>query len=183
MAIEFVHEDGSGLVNATSLASEQEANQYFENIGQKDQWTAFTANQRRGALNYASRYMDDVYGHRYLGNLPETTADSQALLWPRENVPNDRGGFYPGLGTELPDPVHRAVAEFALAYLETGSLYGANQEQGPVVTEKEVEVTGAVRKREKFSGGGNVSGFRTFPQAQRHLAPLLTPAQSRVLRA
>lgn len=183
MAIAFVHEDGSGLPNATSLASETEANEYFENIGQKDQWTAFTANQRRGALNYASRFVDDVYGERYLGNLPETTKDSQALLWPRENVPNDRGGFYLGLGTELPAPLHRAVSEFALAYLETGSLYGANQDQGPVVTESAVEVVGAVKKAEKFAGGGNVSSFRSFPQAQRHLAPLLLPAQSRVLRA
>ncbi len=185
MAIQIVTEDGTGLPNATTYCSIAESNQFFENTGRKAQWTAYTNNERAGALNHAARYMDDTYAHRYLGDIQASTRDTQALLWPRENVPNPRAPAEDLPASPVPPNIHRANAEFALAFLEGGDLrlYGQDDAATPDVLEKEVEVVGAVRKRERFSGGGRASRRRRFPLAEAALAPYITQAQQRVVRA
>ena len=185
MAIEFVHEDGTGLANATAYISETEADQYFENTGRKTEWKAGDANQRKGAINAATAYMDDIYGSRYCGTLPPSTADTQALLWPREDVPNDRGGIYPGLGFEIPDPVHEACAEFALAYIQNGnqSLYPVTDPDGRSISYDRKRVEGAVELERHFDGGTGQSQTRSYPKANAKIKQVITPTSRYLLRA
>lgn len=185
MAIEFTHENGTGLASSTSFISEGEADQYFENTGRKTEWKAFSANERKAAMNAASAYMDDIYGCRYLGTLPPTTADTQGLLWPREDVPNDRGGVYPGLGNEIPDVVHEACAEFAIAYLQNGnqSLYPAVQADGRSVSMSRKRVEGAVEIETQFDGGAAQASTRSYPKANAKIRQVITPSSRLLLRA
>lgn len=180
MAIQFTPEDGTGLVNATSYAAIALADQYFEDTGRKDAWKAFAAGDRQAALNAATQYMDENYGGRYLGDVQETTKATQALLWPRENVPNDRGDFYPV--APLPAPLARSCAEFAIAFLVNGmNPYGSDQGNTPVVTEKAVRVEGAVSKSEKFANGGRAPRRRRYPKAEAVLAALIERSAGRLL--
>ena len=185
MAIEFVHEDGNGLANATAYISEAEADQYFENTGRRTEWRAGSANDRKAAINAATAYMDDIYGARYCGILPPSTIDTQALLWPREEVPNDRGGFYDGLGSEIPDPVHEACAEFALAYITNGdqTLYPAVVQDGRSVNYDRKLVVGAVEIERHFDGGTGQASTRTYPKANAKLRPVIRIASRYLLRA
>lgn len=180
MAIAFTPEDGTGLANASSYADVHDADQYLEDTGKKSVWKAFSTGDRQAALIAATRYMDDNFGDRYLGDIQASTIDTQALLWPRENVPNDRGDVYPA--SPLPNPVQWACAEYALAFLQGGnSLYGSNQDAGAVVTEKTVRVEGAVFKSEKFGGGGSTSGTRKYPAAMSHLSKVILASSGRLV--
>lgn len=185
MAIEFQHETGTGSAAATSYASDGEADQYMENTGRKDVWKAFSSVDRKAALNAATLYMDDIYGDRYCGTLPESTIDIQALLWPREDVPNNRGGFYPGLGSELPDVVHEACMEFALAYLKNGnnSLYPVTVQDSRTVKRSLVRVEGAVTKETEFDGGITQPSKRSYPEANAKIRQVITPVSRYLLRA
>lgn len=185
MAINFVHENGTGLTAATAYCNTPEAAQYFEDTGRKAVWGAYSTAEKQGAINSATAYMDDVYGDRYLGDLPESTGDTQGLLWPRENVPNDRGGFYPGLGNEIPAPVHQACAEFALALLQngTGSLYPATAADGRAVKVAKVRVEGAVSKETEYDGGNVQPTRRKYPLAENKIRAVITTASRYLLRA
>jgi hypothetical protein len=185
VAIEFVHETGTGSATSTSYAFDTEADQYMENTGRKDEWKSFSSNERKAALNAATLYMDDTYGDRYCGVLPESTKDIQALLWPREEVPNNRGGFYPGLGSEIPDVVHEACTEFALAYLQNGnqSLYPATVQDGRTVKRALVRVEGAVTKETEYDGGITQPAKRSYPLANAKIRQVITPVSRYLLRA
>jgi len=185
MAVEFTAEDGTGLPAATSYVDVSDAGQYFENTGRSDSWSTYSVAQRQAALVAAAQYMDDVYGHRYLGELPEATRDTQGLLWPRESVPNPRAPAEYLADPAFPAEIGLAAAEFALALLVDGggSLFGRNQGAGPTVVEQSVRVEGAVSKSERFAGGGSASRRRRFPQAESLLRSYITASQARVLRA
>lgn len=184
MAHLFVVEDGTGTNSDANAywGTAGQADDYFDNLNRKDAWRAYTNNARLGALIAASEYMDQLYRDRYVGDIQASTIDTQGLLWPRDNVPNARTGILED--AQLPLEIREAAAEFAIAYLDNGgTLHGTNDPEGPTVTESEVEVTGAVRKREKFSGGGVAPRRRRYPRAEAKLAPYITSTQQRVLRA
>lgn len=185
MAVEIIVEDGTGLNNANSYAGVDVAGQYFENTGRKDTWSTYSAAQRQAALIAAAQYMDEVYGHRYLGDLPDATRDTQGLLWPRKSVPNPRAPSEYLADPAFPAEIGLASAEFALALLVDGggTLFGQNDGGGPTVVEKSVRVEGAVSKSERFAGGGTPARRRRFPQAESVLRSYITASQARVLRA
>jgi hypothetical protein len=184
MAIAYLVEDGTGLAGATAYIAIADADQNFENTGRNTAWKAFTLGQRQSALVAAARYMDQVYGSRYLGDVAEATAETQGLLWPRDNVPSPRTGTILA-STAIPAEIGQASAEFALSYLESGdgSFYGADDSQAQTVTEKTVRVEGAVMKSEKFGSGGATKRRRRYPLAEALLSDYVTAAQSRVIRA
>lgn len=185
MAIQFQHEDGTGLAGSTSYASDAEADQYMENTGRKDAWKAFSANDRKAAMNSATAYMDDIYGARYCGELPEATADTQALLWPRINVPNNRGGYFDEPPAEIPWIVHEACMEFAIAYLQNGNgtLYPVTVADGRAVKRALVRVEGAVTKETEYDGGKVQPTRRKYPLAENKIRQVIFPASRMLLRA
>jgi Putative DnaT-like ssDNA binding protein len=184
MAIQSTPEDGTGLADATAYISLAAAADFFEQTGRKAVWLGYTQDQRAAALNAAALYMDQVYRLRYVGEISEATAETQALLWPRDGVYSVRSGAELA-STAIPAEIGRASAEFALALLQdgSGSLYGSNDSQAQIVTEKTVRVEGAVMKSEKYGRGGAVSRYRRYPLAEALLSGYVTPALSRVVRA
>lgn len=182
MTIEFTPEDATGLANATSYADVAGANQYAENTGRLAAWDALKGDQKKALLNSATQYMDEIYGDRYCGEIQAATIDTQALLWPRENVPNDRGDVYPA--SPLPDALLRATYEFAFAFMDGGlNPYGVDEGSTQTVTEKTVRVEGAVMKSEKFGSGGKAPRKRRYPKAEAALRSLIVPAFHGVIRA
>jgi len=184
MAHGFLVEDGSGITNATSYIAIVNADENFEDTGRNAAWKAFSLGQRQTALIAGARYMDQVYGSRYVGDIAAATAATQGLLWPRDNVYSPRTGELLA-SSAIPAVIGQANAEFALAYLQSGdgNFYGANDSQAQTVTEKTVRVEGAVMKSEKFGRGGSVARRRRYPLAEALLSDYVTATQSRVIRA
>lgn len=183
MAVTIVTEDGTGLSNATTYCSLNESAAFFENTGRKTEWNGYSSNDRKAALNAGAQYMDDVYRDRYLGTIQESTALTQGLLWPRENVPSDRdGSILPA--APIPKNIHRANAEFGLEYLrQGGTLYPATVADGRAIKASKVRVEGAVSKETEFDGGVSAPSRRKYPRAVQALRPYLTPASRTLLRA
>lgn len=184
MAVDITKEDGTGLAGATTYQDEAGAATYMEQTGRLATWESYGTEDRAGGLVAATQYMDTRYRSRYLGEIQESTIDTQALLWPREEVPSPRTGLDLA-AAPIPDEVQNACAEFALALLKDGSgnLFGADQAGTPVVTEKAVRVEGAVSKSEKFASGGKAPRNRRYPAAEAVLSVFLQPVARGLLRA
>lgn len=107
MAFAFVVEDGTGLDNATSYVSVEEADDIITmNIHASAAWTALSTEDKERLLAWASRYLDERtrwYGRK--------AVDSSALRWPRSGV-TDRDGLT--LASNLiPRQLKIATAEMA----------------------------------------------------------------------
>jgi len=82
MAIEFVKEDGTGLVNATSYADENDFIQYWENRGvDYSNPVTYPLDTIKTWLNRATQYIDFEY--KFIGNRAN---DIQALEFPRSGL-------------------------------------------------------------------------------------------------
>jgi hypothetical protein len=182
MAVTVVKEDGTGLANANSYADEADALAYLESTGRKDAWTAFSGNDRRAALIVATQYMDDTYVNRYLGIVSVATQDTQALLWPRDELTLPSGA---DLASNLiPPEVAQACAEDALVAATDGIDPNPTYDpSGRSVKVSKVRVEGAVSKETEFDGGTRPVVNRRHPAAERVLRKWLTPSSRLLLRA
>lgn len=182
MAVTLVKEDGTGLANANAYQDAAGALAYMEQTGRKTAWTAFSANDRLAALINAAAYMDDIYGDRYLGIISVATQDTQALLWPRDELTLPSGAAI--ASADIPKEVAEACAEFALisaqGNLDPNPTYDAS---GRSVKRALVRVEGAVTKETEYDGGTNPTTRRRHPSAERVLRKWLTPSSRLLLRA
>lgn len=182
MAVTIVKEDGTGLANANAYADEADALAYLESIGKKDAWTVFSGNAKRAALIAATQFMDDRYVARYLGDISVATQDTQALLFPRDNLEFPSGALIPS--ANIPVEIGQACAEYALVAATTGidpnPTYDAS---GRPVKVSKVRVEGAVAKETEFDGGTTPVINRRHPAAERVLRKWLTPTSRLLLRA
>jgi len=103
----FVPEDGSIIPGANSFVSLAEANSFHADRG-NTAW-AGTDNVKEAALIKATDYIEQTYGHKWLGEL---ISPHQSLSWPRENVPNVASD-------EIPVKLKQAVCTLALEALTT----------------------------------------------------------------
>lgn len=76
-------EDGTGVSDAESLCSVAYADTYNAAIGNAA-WATLTTDQKEQSLRKATNYLTGKYGARWAGY---RTRDTQALDWPREEVP------------------------------------------------------------------------------------------------
>lgn len=112
----LITEDGTGLTTAESLASVSAATTYHSVRGNAA-WALLTNAQMEEALRRATDYMEQIYRFLWAGYRKTTT---QALSWPREQVPvQDAGsgyGTFPAYysNTAVPTIVVNACAELAL---------------------------------------------------------------------
>ena len=105
--ITFVVENGTGLTNATSYVSVDEADDLAVlNIHNSDAWLTLPVDKKRNLLIYASRVLDS----RTTWN-GERVSLTQALEWPRKEV-TDRYGNAVSTSA-VPYNVRWAVVEFA----------------------------------------------------------------------
>lgn len=94
----LVHEDGTGLSNAESLASVAMADAYFTARGGTE-WAALPTDAKEAALRIATDYLEAVFS---LAWRSDRLTETQALSWPRV----DWAG--------VPSPIWRACCELAL---------------------------------------------------------------------
>lgn len=182
MAITLTKEDGTGLANANSYEDVAGANQYMEDTGRRTEWTAFSSAERRSALIVATQFMDQTYRCRWLGDLQESTQDTQALDWPREGLTLPSGAVRPA--SPIPQEILSGCAEYALIAATSGINPDPTYDPtGRSVKEKTVRVEGAVSKKTVYDGGTRPVINRRYPAAEGVLREFLKPASRTLLRA
>lgn len=105
----IIVEDGTGLSNSETYISVTDADTYHSNRG-NTAWASLTNAAKEQALRKAADYMIQVYRQSWIGTRYITT---QALDWPRSNVPSTEDGVDYVLNT-VPNEVKVACAELAL---------------------------------------------------------------------
>lgn len=128
----LIVEDGSGLTNAESYASVDEADTYLLSRGMTI-WSNATATEKEQALRRATDFMTGRYRTAWKGYRRLST---QALDWPRYGVVIDN--FPYGVGeinhTIVPEDIKKACAELALR----ASMGPLNPDQKQTVIQKTV---------------------------------------------
>ena len=140
--MDFIVEDGTGLVDSTSYVDLTYADSYFENLG-VTAWTAFTTQEKQTYLNKATQFIDVRWG-ALLKGYPLTL--EQALQCPRKGLSD---AYYREL-EGIPIQLKKATCEYAIqASANNGELFNnpkPNDNQdlkktktvvGPITTEKE----------------------------------------------
>jgi hypothetical protein len=110
MTFAFVAEDGTGLANATSYATVEQADTILETNPHASAWFALTTDQKEKNLSWASGVLDNHT--RWSGS---KAVEASALRWPRSGT-YDRVGVAIG-DNVVPVPVKVATAELARALI------------------------------------------------------------------
>lgn len=159
----LITEDGTAKADAESLASVAFADTHHANRG-NTAWAGLTTASKEAALRKATDHIGAVYGLRWDGR---RVSDTQALDWPRYDVPKREGAYsriaayY--VSNQVPAAVQRACAELALR-ASAGDLA---PDQGQAIKRKRVE--GAVEvEYQDFS-----SAAPRYPAIDGLLAPFL----------
>jgi hypothetical protein len=125
----FTVEDGTGLANASSYVSVEEADEYFGDRQNFD----WEAGDKESALIRATFYIDGKYSGLWSGT--RTNGRDQALSWPRYGALDSEGNEIPE--DEIPVELKYAVMEAALREMAIpGSLSPDQIETQTVVREK-----------------------------------------------
>lgn len=103
----IVVEDGTGLADANSYASENTADTYFDDRADTD-WSS-SSNDAEAALIRATQALDILYRSKYPGT--RVNGRSQGLEWPRQDATDING--YTIAETEVPIEVIEATCELA----------------------------------------------------------------------
>lgn len=104
--MQFIVEDGTGIVGATSYASTVVADDYAEFWDHTD-WLSLDENDKEKYLILASSYMDN-----YLDYPSRILTDNQGLLYPREPFKDSQGRLITG----LPDLIIETAIRIALLF-------------------------------------------------------------------
>ncbi len=113
MAIQFITEDGTGKVDATTYADLDAADQYLENSDRKTAWRTNSSKERQAALIQGSDYIDQTFRNRYKG---QRFSSPQRLEWPRIDVFDELGNITtPPAGDvgSIPEEIANAAIEYA----------------------------------------------------------------------
>ncbi len=127
----LIVEDGTGMATAESYLSVADADTFHTKFG-NTAWSGDTA-LKEGALRRATRYIDGIYGQRWVGL---RNSQAQALDWPREYA-YDSDQFIVPNGT-VPQAVKNATAEAALRELLTPNGLSPDLERGGQVESEDV---------------------------------------------
>lgn len=172
MAIQFIKEDGTGLVDATVYADLNDADQYLENSDRKTAWRTNSSKERQAALIQGADYIDQTFRRRYKG---VRFSSAQRLDWPRSEVFDELGLLIPA--DEIPEDVLNASIEYAF------EAVSAPLAPTPVVDDTgltlvssrdKVDVLETSRTYRNYS----TSRFKQFPRAELVLRRWLRRATS-----
>lgn len=165
MALET--ETGTGSATAESFCSVADADTYHAARG-TTLWATMTTTEKEQALRRGTDYMGQTYRLRWAGY---RKSDSQALDWPRYDVPKpdtSAGRFMAYYDDDVvPVEVRNACAEMAFR-AASGELAA---DQGQAVIERTV---GPITT--KYAAGS--SAAKRYVAVDRLLAPLLTDGGS-----
>lgn len=160
----FVVEDGSGLADATSYLSVEDADAYFVDQGAPAAWTSSTADEKRAALILAAQYLDARFGRRWRGR---RRTIGQKRDWPRVAVVDLDG--YEVAFDSVPVGVREAAAEVALEARKGTVLFPTEKKAGEV---KSLAISaGPLSKSTTYQG--TQSSQPRFPKVEGLLVGLL----------
>lgn len=170
----FIVEDGTGVPDANSYASVEEADAYFADRGNTT-WAAAQPAAKQAALINATDYIEMRYSSRFLGRAE--FRDLQSLSFPRYY------GSYYGTWPSMPANLKRATIEYALRAL-AGPLA-----PDPVLDASGLQVTairekvGPIEEEKTLKVGGALSGkFRSYPGVDALLINLLASGGGGLVR-
>lgn len=130
----LIVEDGTARADAEALCSLTTADAHHAGRGVTN-WALLSDAEKEQALRRATAYMEQVYGPLWLGY---RVTDTQALDWPRKDVPRrEVDGYW--AGDIVPPAVVKACAELALRaaagpLLPDESREVVEQTVGPITT-------------------------------------------------
>ncbi len=99
-------EDGSGVTDADSYVSLDEADQYLEDKCEAQEWANTEVEEKEEILRFASMFLDGSYSWK-----GSRSVEQQGLSWPRKEVRVDGITLS---STKVPDRIKKAVFELAL---------------------------------------------------------------------
>lgn len=170
----FLVEDGTGVANANSYVTVDEADTYFTDR-RKQNWVGSDAD-KQAALIAATDYIEQRFGLQFLG-CPEF--DAQTLSFPRTGLVDPAGNEVEGIPLRL----KQAQYEYALCAM-AGELFNTPtvDATGLKVTEKKV-VVGPIETTTKFDGDASISPLRSIPQGDAYLMGYIGGDQAVAQRA
>lgn len=152
-------EDGTGIQDADSYVSSNDADTYWGNRQHNalyTTWNAASPTQKEGALREATSYIDGIFGPYFRGI---RRGYVQGLLWPRSSAYDAAGYELPG----LPQEIIMATAELAARALS--SALASDDAHGGAVKRQRDKVDVIETETEYFDGApthtryGIVSGI------------------------
>lgn len=162
-------ETGSGSSTADAYISRADATTYHANRGNTG-WADLGTDEQDAAIRRATDYIGETYRLRWAG---ERTSTTQALDWPRYNVPRRdmRDALY--ASDAVPGEVVRACAELAL-----------KAAAGPLTPDQGQAIASVSAGSVSVSYADYSKATKTYPAIDRLLAPLLAGGGGlRLLRA
>ncbi len=111
MAVQFVLEDGSGVLGANAFCSLAFALQFHEDKGTLTSWSALSDDAKKQAIIAATQYLTSSF--QYIGRPLNLVAGY--LAWPRWDAFDAEGVFYEGVPLEI----QQAAAWLALKHTVT----------------------------------------------------------------
>ncbi|RLB68704.1 MAG: hypothetical protein DRH08_00165 [Deltaproteobacteria bacterium] len=149
MALFFLLEDGTGLVNSTSYADDAEALQYLENLGRETTWVAeVDLVVRQSWLNEATAYIDQKYGPLMRGI---RASRDQALNVPRHGAIDNDG--YVILSDDIVPALKAATIE-AADRRAAGTVLLPDATVGATGVTREKVKVGPLERDISYTGGG-----------------------------
>lgn len=168
----LIVEDGTGLVNADSYVSVDDADTYHAALGDSA-WTG-SSTAKEQALRQAAVYLDGKYGPLFRG---DRTRREQALKWPRTGAVDDDGFEFDSSGAAaIPKKLRDAAAEVALESIKGTALFVT--ETTPAGVKAESIKVGGIEIAEEFAGPK--SQQPKFAKVEALLADLIDSGVRRV---
>ncbi len=162
----MIVEDGSGLCNAESYCTIEEADSYLE-ARRAQSWIAALKGKKEAALVRASDYLERAYRGLWPG---EKATQNQRLSYPRYGIKGIKEN-------EIPAWLKEATCEGALLELEVPGIFSWDESEGGRLTrEKEGEV-----EKSYSPGPRSVREFsQIYGLIKEHIK---SPSQIGILRA
>lgn len=174
--VTLVVEDGSGLENANTYISLEDADTYFDNRNNQV-WSAFEDATKSQALFDAAIALDALYFDRYLSH--RIFNNDQALEWPRQTFWALNYRRY-DQGT-IPKPLKDAQCEIALKALQGLEIYP--EERTDIhVTSESVKVGEISTSKSYKRPAGDVAKFEDWRKIELILKPIIKPRSGKQIR-
>lgn len=142
----FVVEDGTIVAGATSYVTVAEADAYFADLNDPQDWSTLTAGVKQTRLMIGTKFVDDLYRGAWKGRV---ISKEQDLAWPRSGVVDEELNWI--TSTEIPQRLKDATCEAAVLSIAGTALYPTVNPRGP---ERRVEIDKGVMQEwfKDFSG-------------------------------
>lgn len=169
----FVAENGTGLANANSLTTREEADTYHADRGNTS-WAAASTGNRELALIKATDYVEQRFQLRFIGR---RVVEDQSLSFPRKELVDRQGRLF--AEDVVPRGVKYAVFEYALRALTAPLLSDPSATGGAI--KRKLERVGSLEEETEYVDGASASILPKYPTADLMLAPFLR-SSSAVMR-